>query len=124
MAEQYFSQSQQQRMQMVLAPQLRQSLELLQVPVMELLSLVQQEMEQNPTIEEEPTDAERHARGKNFPGNPLQLRVPRHGIGRAPIRENRDPVPRVHHAQPGRVVSMLVADADAVQRLRRDIDLD
>lgn len=58
MAEQYFSQSQQQRQMMVLAPQLRQSLELLQVPVMELLSLVQQEMEQNPTIEEQPTDAQ------------------------------------------------------------------
>ena len=58
MAEQYFSQSQQQRQMMVLAPQLRQSLELLQVPVMELLSLVQHEMEQNPTIEEEPTDAQ------------------------------------------------------------------
>ena len=58
MAEQFFSQSQQQRQLMVLAPQLRQSLELLQVPVMELLSLVQQEMEQNPTIEEQPTDAQ------------------------------------------------------------------
>ncbi len=58
MAEQYFSQSQQQRQMMVLAPQLRQSLELLQVPVMELLSLVQHEMEQNPTIEEQPTDAQ------------------------------------------------------------------
>ncbi|MFH0908975.1 MAG: RNA polymerase factor sigma-54 [bacterium] len=58
MAEQFFSQSQQQRQLMVLAPQLRQSLELLQVPVMELLTLVQQEMEQNPTIEEQPTDAQ------------------------------------------------------------------
>lgn len=37
---------------MVLAPQLRQSLELLQVPILELRTLVQQEMQQNPTLEE------------------------------------------------------------------------
>ncbi len=58
MADQYLSQVQQQRQTMVLAPQLRQSLELLQVPVLELRSLVQQEMERNPTLEEgadEPT---------------------------------------------------------------------
>lgn len=47
---------QQQRQQMVLAPQLRQSLELLQVPVLELRSLVQAEMEQNPTLEEVTAD--------------------------------------------------------------------
>jgi RNA polymerase sigma-54 factor len=39
----------------VLAPQLRQSLELLQVPVLELRTLVQQEIEQNPTLEEAAT---------------------------------------------------------------------
>jgi len=38
---------------MVLAPQLRQSLELLQVPILELRTLVQQEMQQNPTLEEQ-----------------------------------------------------------------------
>lgn len=43
---------------MVLAPQLRQSLELLQVPMLELRTLVQQEMEQNPTLEEQPQEAE------------------------------------------------------------------
>lgn len=37
---------------MMLAPQLRQSLELLQVPILELRTLVQQEMQQNPTLEE------------------------------------------------------------------------
>jgi RNA polymerase sigma-54 factor len=58
MAEQYLSQTQSQRMQMVLAPQLRQSLELLQVPMLELRSLVQQEMEQNPTLEDQPMEAE------------------------------------------------------------------
>ncbi|HMP73425.1 MAG TPA: RNA polymerase factor sigma-54 [Kiritimatiellia bacterium] len=48
----YLSQTQQQRMQQTLAPQLRQSLELLQVPVLELRTLIREEMEQNPTLEE------------------------------------------------------------------------
>jgi len=50
--EQYLAQTQQQRLQMILAPQLRQSLALLQVPILELRTLVQQEMQQNPTLEE------------------------------------------------------------------------
>ncbi len=37
---------------MVLAPQLRQSLELLQVPLLELRTLIQQELQKNPTLEE------------------------------------------------------------------------
>lgn len=37
---------------MVLAPQLRQSLEMLQLPIMELRTMIQQEIERNPTIEE------------------------------------------------------------------------
>ncbi len=43
---------------MVLAPQLRQSLEFLQVPIMELRTLIQQELEKNPTIEENPIENE------------------------------------------------------------------
>ncbi len=58
MSSPYLSLSQQQRLQMVLAPQLRQSLELLQVPMLELRTLVRQEMEQNPTLEEQPMEAE------------------------------------------------------------------
>ena len=58
MAEQYLAQTQQQRQMMVLAPQLRQSLELLQVPILELRTLVQQEMQQNPTLEEKPPQNE------------------------------------------------------------------
>lgn len=42
---------------MVLAPQLRQSLEMLQVPILELRAMIQQEIEQNPTIEDVPADA-------------------------------------------------------------------
>ncbi len=59
MADQYLSQIQTQRQMQILAPQLRQSLELLQVPTMELRTLVQQEMEQNPTLEETPMEMDR-----------------------------------------------------------------
>ena len=52
MAGPFLAQTQSQRQLMVLAPQLRQSLELLQVPILELRTLVQQEMQQNPTLEE------------------------------------------------------------------------
>ncbi|MBN1269209.1 MAG: RNA polymerase factor sigma-54 [Kiritimatiellae bacterium] len=52
MPEQYLAQTQEQRLQMVLAPQLRQSLELLQVPILELRTLIQQELQSNPTLEE------------------------------------------------------------------------
>lgn len=56
MPSQSLSLAQTQQLQMVLAPQLRQSLEMLQMPVMELRAMVQQELEKNPTIEEIPID--------------------------------------------------------------------
>src|ERR1700740_868374 len=48
-------------LQQVLAPQLQQSLLILQAPLLELRNLVQQEMETNPVLEElaEPTEEER-----------------------------------------------------------------
>ncbi len=52
MPSQTLSLSQSQHLQMVLAPQLRQSLEMLQVPMLELRAMIQQEIQQNPTIEE------------------------------------------------------------------------
>jgi RNA polymerase sigma-54 factor len=55
-ADQFLYQAQEQRMQQILAPQLRQSLEFLQVPILELRTLVQQELQQNPTLEEQPTE--------------------------------------------------------------------
>ena len=55
---QTLSLSQRQQLQMVLAPQLRQSLEMLQVPLLELRAMVQQEIEQNPTLEERPVEGE------------------------------------------------------------------
>src|SRR3954467_8418742 len=44
--------SQRMALTQVLAPQLQQSLALLQAPTLELQALVQQEMEQNPVLEE------------------------------------------------------------------------
>lgn len=44
--------SQEQRQIQILAPQLRQSLELLQAPILELRTLIQNELEQNPALEE------------------------------------------------------------------------
>ncbi len=43
-------------MQQVLAPQLQQSLQILQAPMLELRNLVQQEIQTNPTLEEELTE--------------------------------------------------------------------
>ena len=43
-------------MQQVLAPQLQQSLQILQVPMLELRNLVQQEIQTNPVLEEELTE--------------------------------------------------------------------
>lgn len=42
---------------MVLAPQLRQSLEMLQAPALELRAMIRSELDQNPTLEEIPPDA-------------------------------------------------------------------
>lgn len=48
----------QQRMGLTLAPQMQQSLELLQLPVLELRAVITQEMEMNPTLEETPPEGE------------------------------------------------------------------
>lgn len=54
MARQGFEQVQKQTQSMVLAPQLRQSLKILQVPAMELRSAILEELQTNPTLEELP----------------------------------------------------------------------
>ena len=65
MAGQGMHQSQNLSLQQVLAPQLQQSLLILQAPLLELRNLVQQEMETNPVLEElrnrADTDEEREA---------------------------------------------------------------
>src|SRR5438309_9305128 len=48
--------SQKMSLQQVLAPQLQQSLALLQAPTLELKALVEQELEQNPVLEEVPLE--------------------------------------------------------------------
>ncbi len=56
MPEQRFDQSQSLLQQQSIAPQMQQSLQLLQTPTLELRELVQQELVINPTLEEESTD--------------------------------------------------------------------
>jgi len=56
MPEQRFDQSQSLLQQQSIAPQMQQSLLLLQTPTLELRQLVQQELVQNPTLEEESTE--------------------------------------------------------------------
>ena len=58
MAGQGLHQSQNLSLQQVLAPQLQQSLLILQAPLLELRNLVQQEMETNPVLEELATESE------------------------------------------------------------------
>ena len=50
--------SQRQTQQMVLAPQLRQSLKILQVAALDLRSVIQEELQNNPTLEELPMEGE------------------------------------------------------------------
>lgn len=56
MPRQGFEQTQKQTQSMVLAPQLRQSLKILQVPAMELRTAILTELQSNPTLEELPYD--------------------------------------------------------------------
>ena len=48
--------SQRQTQQLVLAPQLRQSLKILQVAALDLRTVIQEELQTNPTVEEEPME--------------------------------------------------------------------
>jgi len=58
MNNQTLSLNQDQRQIQAMAPQLRQSLELLQVPMLELRALIQKELQQNPVLEEKGGEAE------------------------------------------------------------------
>ena len=63
------SQTQSLSQQQVLAPQLQQSLQILQVPMLELRNLVQQELQTNPTLEDEssePTIEDKQAEREEF----------------------------------------------------------
>src|SRR5438270_5670600 len=64
MAGQGMHQSQNLSLQLVLAPQLQQSLLILQPTLLELRNLVQQEMETNPVLEELPEDSRANDRSE------------------------------------------------------------
>src|SRR5678809_1420838 len=49
---------QRQTQNLVLAPQLRHSLKILQVAALDLRSVIQEELQANPTLEEQPMDGE------------------------------------------------------------------
>ncbi|MDB6067920.1 MAG: polymerase, sigma 54 subunit, RpoN [Pedosphaera sp.] len=58
---------------LVLSPQMQQSLALLQAPTLELKALVEQELQQNPVLEEAPsTDAEQVEKVKGEDGDPVE----------------------------------------------------
>ena len=52
-------------MQQVLAPQLQQSLQILQAPALELRNIVQQELQTNPILEEDGDSFEAEERSKD-----------------------------------------------------------
>src|SRR5207237_8993248 len=62
-------QSQNLSLQQVLAPQLQQSLLILQAPLLELRNLVQQEMENNPVLEELATDPDSPSTSESAPND-------------------------------------------------------
>src|SRR5271155_5230469 len=62
---------------LVLAPQLQQSLALLQAPTLELKALVEQEMQQNPVLEEAPTpEADQLEKSKSEDGETMESSDP------------------------------------------------
>src|ERR1043166_789939 len=92
--------SQKMALAQVLAPQLQQSLALLQAPTLELQALVQQEMEQNPVLEEAPapepeTKSERDGESEGLePGPSADPAEPPSDVQFDPAteKETRDPV--------------------------------
>src|SRR3954464_7987379 len=87
-------------LQQVLAPQLQQSLALLQAPTLELKALVEQELEQNPVLEEVPIEdmeqREKNERnGDDAPAEPADPADPPPDVPFAPPadRANDPPEP-------------------------------
>jgi RNA polymerase sigma-54 factor len=58
MAEQYLGQVQEQRMEQSLTPQMLQSLKILQAPILDLHTMIREEMDQNPTLERDAPETE------------------------------------------------------------------
>src|ERR1044072_480989 len=79
--------SQKMALSQVLAPQLQQSLALLQAPTLELKALVEQELQQNPVLEEMAgTEAETEESGKREGGGGTNHRRPDRAAGRCHLR--------------------------------------
>jgi len=80
--------SQKLAMQQTLAPQLQQSLALLQAPILELRALVEQELQQNPVLEEAPSlEAERRDGSEAATNNPADPAEPPPDTQIDPTRE-------------------------------------
>jgi RNA polymerase sigma-54 factor len=58
MAGQYLGQVQEQRMEQSLTPQMLQSLKILQAPILDLQTMIREEMDQNPTLERDAPETE------------------------------------------------------------------
>jgi RNA polymerase sigma-54 factor len=58
MAEQYLGHVQEQRMEQSLTPQMLQSLKILQAPILDLQTMIREEMDQNPTLERDAPETE------------------------------------------------------------------
>ncbi len=58
MAGQYLGQAQVQRMEQSLTPQMLQSLKILQAPILDLQTMIREELDQNPTLERETPEVE------------------------------------------------------------------
>ncbi|MFO1487713.1 MAG: RNA polymerase factor sigma-54 [Verrucomicrobiota bacterium] len=80
---------------MVLAPQLQQSLALLQAPTLELKALVEQELQQNPVLEEtlatEPEMQEQESRNEESAAPAADLAEPPEDVNFDPATEKPDP---------------------------------
>src|SRR6185312_14206155 len=83
---------QRQTQSLVLAPQLRQSLKILQVAALDLRSVIQEELQANPTLEELPMEGETPAAEND---------------GEAPAEESQDP-----ESQPEATTAIAEAEPD------------
>src|SRR5438046_2853813 len=108
--------SQKMALAQVLAPQLQQSLALLQAPTMELQALVRQEMEQNPLLEEMPeTDVQQEkSETTNADGEPVTAAV---DLAEPPADTQFDPATEKPSSEP---VDEFQAEFEKLQQLDQD----
>ena len=108
-------QSQNLSLQQVLAPQLQQSLLILQAPLLELRNLVQQEMETNPVLEELATDPNDETEDK--PAKAKELGFLDAGTFGASVRELPDGAVQMYIRDPaGNLVEIDWPDISSLDR--------